>query len=92
MPKGDLAVLVRRAERWNPMASYVLGLYAMREKNYKLAARRLERALAWHGDTCQAALVYLEAVKRAGRPVQVNKAGLRALHARNAKCPLPDLP
>jgi uncharacterized protein HemY len=92
MPKTEIAVLEKRAERWNPVASYVLGLFAMHDKSYKLAARRLETALAWHGDACQAALVYLEAVKRAGRPVQANKAALRALHARNAKCPLPDLP
>ncbi len=88
LPKAELAALERRAERWNPMASYVLGLIAMREKNHKLAARRLEKALSWHGDTCRAATVYLEAIKRAGRPLQPSKAGLRALHARNAKCPV----
>ena len=92
LPKAEVTALEKRAERWNPMASYVLGLLAMRDKSYKLAARRLEKALAWHGDTCQAAVVYLEAVKRAGRSVQLNKALLRALHARNGKCPVPDLP
>jgi hypothetical protein len=91
LPKAEVTALEKRAERWNPMASYVLGLLAMRDKSYKLAARRLEKALAWHGDTCQAAIVYLEAVKRAGRSVQPNKALLRALHARNGKCPVPDL-
>jgi len=91
LPKPEALVLEKRAERWNPIASYVLGLFAMRSKDFKVAARRLEKALAWQGDTCLAAGSYVEAVKRAGRPIQLNKAALHALHARNAKCPLPDL-
>jgi uncharacterized protein HemY len=91
MPKAEAAALEKRAERWNPVASYVLGLFAARDKDWKLAARRLEKALAWHGDTCQAAALYVDAVGRAGKLVQLNKPALRALHARNAKCPLPDI-
>ena len=73
------------------MASYVLGILAIRDKDYKLAARRLEKAMAWHGDTCAAALLYVDAVERAGKTPQLNTAPLRALHARNAKCPLPGM-
>jgi tetratricopeptide (TPR) repeat protein len=91
LPKAEAAALEKRAERWNPVASYVLGVFAMRDKDYKLAARRLEKALAWHGDACAAALLYVDAVDRAGKKMQVNKAALRALHARNAKCPLPEI-
>jgi uncharacterized protein HemY len=91
LPKPDVQALEKRAERWNPVASYVLGLFAIRDKDYKLAARRLEKALSWHGDTCLAAAAYADAVKRAGRPFQLNKVALRALHTHNAKCPLPDL-
>jgi len=88
--KNDAAALEKRADRWNPVASYVLGVFAARDKDFKQAARRLEKALAWHGDTCQAAALYLEVVGRAGKPFSPNKAALRALHARNSKCPLPD--
>ena len=89
LSKPETLALEKRAERWNPVASYVLGLYAAHNKDFKLAARRLEKALSWHGDACPAASVYADAVKRAGRPFQLNKAALRALHARNARCPLP---
>jgi hypothetical protein len=91
MPKADAAMLERRAERWNPIASYVLGIFAVREKDYKLAARRLEKAMAWHGDTCAAALLYVDAVGRTDKPTQLNKTALRALHARNSKCPVPEI-
>jgi len=89
MPKAEALSLEKRAERWNPVASYVLAVFAMRDKDYKLAARRLEKALAWHGDTCEAAALYADAIKRAGKPFQLNKLLLKALHARNAKCPIP---
>jgi Tfp pilus assembly protein PilF len=89
MPKADALVIEKRAERWNPVASYVLGVFAVRDKDFKLAARRLEKALSWHGDSCAAAAIYADAVKRAGRPFQLNKVALKSLHARNAKCPLP---
>ena len=89
MPKAEALALEKRAERWNPVASYVLGVFAARDRDFKLAARRLEKALAWHGDACVSAALYADAVKRAGRPFQLNKVALRALHARNAKCPLP---
>jgi tetratricopeptide (TPR) repeat protein len=91
MSKAEAQTLEKRAERWNPVASYVLGVFATRDRDFKLATRRLEKALAWHGDTCLAAALYVDAVKRAGRPFQLNKAALRALHGRNAKCPLPDM-
>jgi uncharacterized protein HemY len=91
LPKADVAALEKRAERWNPMASYVLGLLAVRGRDYRSAARRLERALSWHGDACTAAALYADAVERAGRPFQLNKGALRALHGRNAKCPLPEM-
>ncbi|MBN2573475.1 MAG: hypothetical protein JXP73_02820 [Deltaproteobacteria bacterium] len=91
LPKAEAAKLEKRAERWNPIASYVLGVFATRAKEYRVAARRLEKALAWHGDACLAAALYVDAVKRAGKPFQLNKAALRALRARNGKCPLPEL-
>ncbi len=90
-PKPELMALQKRADKGNPVASYVLGVLAMRDKDFKLAMRRLEKALAGHGDACQAAALYLDAVKRAPRGTQPNKAGLRGIHARNAKCPVPDM-
>jgi len=89
--KPDLAALERRADKGSPTGSYVLGVLAIRDKDYKLAARRLDKALAGHGDTCQAALLYLDAVKRAGHGAQVNKTGLRNVRAHNAKCLLPEM-
>jgi tetratricopeptide (TPR) repeat protein len=91
LPKAEMAKLERRADRWNPIASYILGIFAVRDKDYKLAARRLEKALAWHGDTCSAAALYIDAAGRVERPLELNKRALGALHARNAKCPLPEL-
>ena len=91
LSKPELAALEKRADKGSPIASYVLGVLAIRDKDYKLAARRLDKALAGHGDTCQAASLYLDAVKRAGRGVQVNKAGLRNVRAHNAKCTLPEM-
>ena len=90
-PKADVAALERRADKGAPGVSYVLGLLAMRDKDFKTAARRLEKALSWHGDACQAAGLYLDAVNSVGRGVTVNKAALRAVHVRNAKCPVPEM-
>jgi len=90
-PKPELLTLEKRVEKGSPVISYVLGILAMRDKDYKLAMRRLEKALAWHGEACQAASLYLDAVKRVGHGVQPNKAGLRNVHAHNAACPLPEM-
>jgi tetratricopeptide (TPR) repeat protein len=90
-PKPELLTLERRAEKGSPVVSYVLGLLAMRDKDYKMAMRRLEKALAWHGEACQAASFYLDAVKNVGHGAQPNRPGLRNVRAHNAKCPLPDM-
>jgi tetratricopeptide (TPR) repeat protein len=90
-PKAEMAALERRADRSAPAISYVLGLLAIRDKDFKTAARRLEKGLAWHGDACRAAGLYLDAVNNVGRGVTLNKAALRNLHARNAKCPVPEM-
>ena len=90
-PKPELLTLEKRVEKGSPVVSYVLGVLAMRDKDYKLAMRRLEKALAWHGDACQAASLYLDAVKRVGHGAQPNKTGLRNVRAHNAKCPLPEM-
>jgi tetratricopeptide (TPR) repeat protein len=90
-PKPEVAALEKRGEKGSPVASYVLGVLATQDKDYKLAMRRLDKALAWHGDACQAAVLYLDAVKRSGRGAQPNKTGLRNVRAHNAKCPLPEM-
>ena len=89
--KPELATLEKRIEKGSPVVSYVLGVLANRDKDYKLAVRRLEKALAWHGDACQAAMLYLDVVKRVGHGAQLNKPGLRNVRAHNAKCPLPEM-
>ena len=87
-PKQELALLEKRSDKGSAVASYVLGVLAIRAKDYKLAARKLEKALVGHGDTCQAAALYLDAVKQLGHQAQINKAGLRNVRAHNAKCSL----
>jgi Tfp pilus assembly protein PilF len=89
-PKQDLAALEKRGDKGNPAASYVLGLLAMRDKDYKLAARRLEKSLSLQADTCQAAILYWGLAEHLGRGAQPNKAYLRGIRARNAKCPIPE--
>jgi tetratricopeptide (TPR) repeat protein len=91
LPKPEILALEKRGEKGGPVVSYVLGLFATRDKDFKLAARRLEKALSLHGDACPAAALYLDAVKHVGRGAQLNKTALRGLHARNAKCPLRDM-
>lgn len=91
LTKTEVPTLEKRGEKGNPIASYVLGVWAARDKDYKLAARRLEKALSLHGDACQAATLYLDVVGHTGRGMQPNKPALRALRGRNAKCPLPEL-
>jgi len=90
-PKPELAMLEKRGEKGSPVASYVLGVLAAHDKDFKLAMRRLDKALSWHGDACQAALLYLDAVKRVGHGAQPNKPGLRNVRSHNAKCPLPEM-
>jgi tetratricopeptide (TPR) repeat protein len=89
--RSDRATLERRAERGSPVAAFVLGVLAAREDDHKQAAKRLEKALAGHGDACRAALLYLSALQAQDEPVQPNRAALRALHARNAQCPIPEV-
>jgi Tfp pilus assembly protein PilF len=88
--KQELAVLEKRGDKGNPAASYVLGLLAMRDKDFKLVVRRLEKALSLQADTCQAAIQYLDASARVGRTAQPNRGALRGIHARNSKCPIPE--
>jgi tetratricopeptide (TPR) repeat protein len=89
--KPELTALEKRGDKGNPVVSYALGLLASRDKDYKLAVRRLEKALSLHGDACLAATLYLTAVGHAGRGVQANKSALRGVHNHNAKCPLGEL-
>jgi hypothetical protein len=89
--KPELATLEKRGEKGSPVASFVLGVLATQDKDFKLAMRRLDKALAWHGDVCQAAVLYLDAVKRVGHGAQPNKSGLRNVRSHNAKCPLPEM-
>ena len=90
-PKQELALLEKRSDKGNAVASYVLGVLATRDKDYKLAARRLDKALVGHGDACQAASLYLEALEHLGRQAQTNKTGLRNVRIHNSMCPLPEL-
>ena len=89
--RSDRAVLERRAEHGNPVAAFVLGILAAREGDHKQAARWLDKALSGHGDACRAALLYLSALQAQERPSQPNRVALRALHARNAQCPIPEV-
>lgn len=88
---SEQATLERRAERGSPVAAFVLGILAARASDHKQAARWLEKALAGHGDACRAALLYLSALQAQERPSPPNRASLRALHARNAQCPIPEV-
>lgn len=90
-PKAELSVLEKKGEKGNPVAGYVLGLFALQEGDFKVAARRFERSLTGHGDGCRAATSYLEAVSHLGRGAVLNRAGVRAVRARNANCPLPEM-
>jgi tetratricopeptide (TPR) repeat protein len=88
---SDRATLERRAEHGSPVASFVLGILAAREGDHKQAAKWLEKALAGHGDACRAALLYLSALQALDRPTAPNRPSLRALRARNAQCPIPEM-
>jgi tetratricopeptide (TPR) repeat protein len=88
---GDRAVLERRAEHGSPVAAFALGVLAARENDHKQAAKWLEKALAGHGDACRAALLYLSALQAQERSAAPNRVSLRALRARNAQCPIPEM-
>jgi len=90
-PKPELAALEKRGEKGSPVVSYVLGVLAAQDKDFKLAMRRLDKALALHGDACRAAALYLDAVKHVGRGTQPDKPSLRNVRSHNAKCPLPEM-
>lgn len=90
-PKSELAAFEKGGEKGNPVAAYVLGALALQNKDFKSAARRLERGLSLHGDACRAATLYLQAFDQLGRGAILNKAGLRTLRLHNARCPLPEM-
>ena len=89
--KPELLTLEKRGEKGSPAISYVLGVLATRSRDFKLAMRRLEKALTLHGDACRAGMLYLDAAKHVGKRAQPNKAALRGIRAHNGKCPLPEL-
>jgi tetratricopeptide (TPR) repeat protein len=89
--RAERAALERRADRGNPVAAFVVGVLAAREDDHKQAAKRLEKALAGHGDSCRAALLYISALQAENPPGQPNRAALRALHGRCAACPIPEM-
>lgn len=91
LSRGDRATLDRRGERGNPVAAFVAGVLSAREGDHKQAAKRLEKALAGHGDACRAALLYLSALQAQDANSPINRAALHALHARNAQCPIPEM-
>jgi tetratricopeptide (TPR) repeat protein len=91
LSRGDRAALEKRADRGNPVAAFVLGTLLNKEGNFKSAAHRLEKALAGHGDACQAGLLYVSALQAQPRQPAGRTALLRALHGRNAQCPLAEM-
>jgi tetratricopeptide (TPR) repeat protein len=91
VPRIDRGTLEKRADHGNPVAAFVLGILAAREDDHKRAAKRLEKALAGHGDACRAALLYLSALQAQEPPGEPSRAPLQALRARNAACPIPEM-
>jgi tetratricopeptide (TPR) repeat protein len=83
--RGDRTDLEKRADRGDPVASYVLGRLLERHSP-NTAARRLEKALWGHGDACDAAVIYRNLLRQteSGAPPQ---RILRELRSRNAQCP-----
>jgi tetratricopeptide (TPR) repeat protein len=86
--KIERAGLESRVEKGNPVAAYVLGVLFFREKDFRGAARRLEKAMANHGDACQAAKLYIEAMGSAKQGTQLNRTALKAVLSHNATCPV----
>jgi tetratricopeptide (TPR) repeat protein len=82
-PRAERAEIERRADHGDPMAAYVLGRLAERTLDSRQAVRRLERALAFHGDACDAA-----ARLRGLRPSDSSSwsRAMRELRARNSQC------
>ena len=83
--RGDRTDLEKRADRGDPVAAYVLGRLLERRAPDP-AAKRLEKALWGHGDTCDAAVVYRRLLKQLGYDAPPQRI-LRELRSRNAQCP-----
>lgn len=83
--RGDRTDLEKRADHGDPVAGYVLGRL-LEKHNPNLAARRLEKALWGHGDTCDAAALYRNLLKQLGYDNPPQRI-IRELRSRNAQCP-----
>jgi tetratricopeptide (TPR) repeat protein len=81
---GDRADLEARADRGDPMASYVLGRLLER-RDPRQAARRLEKGAWGHGDTCDAITIYRNVMRQLGSPPALRT--LREVRTRNSQCP-----
>jgi hypothetical protein len=82
-PRGERSEMEHRADRGDPVAAYVLGRLAERASDNRQAARRLEKALVGHGDSCDAATRL-----RALRSGEAVTRLLRELRTHNARCPV----
>jgi tetratricopeptide (TPR) repeat protein len=82
--RSDRTDLEKRADRGDPVAGYVLGRMLERG-DPRQAARRLEKALWGHGDACDAAVLYRNALRQLDASPSVRL--LRELRLRNAQCP-----
>lgn len=91
LSRSDRAALEKRADKGNPVAAFVLGTILNKDGSFKVAAHRLEKALAGHGDACQAGLLYVSALQAQPRQPAGRTALLRALHGRNSQCPLAEM-
>jgi len=83
--RGDRTDLEKRADRGDPVASYVVGRLLERHAPDP-AAKRLEKALWGHGDTCEAAILYRRLLKQLGYDNPPQRI-MRELRSRNAQCP-----
>jgi hypothetical protein len=83
--RSDRTDLEKRADRGDPVASYVLGRL-LEHHSPNTAARRLEKALWGHGDACEAGVIYRNLLRQteSGAPPQ---RVMRELRSRNAQCP-----
>jgi hypothetical protein len=86
VPRAERNDIERRAERGDPVASYVLGRIAEHAGETTQALHRLEKALTGHGDACDAATLYRGLMKESGEDGPPPRA-LRELRSRNAECP-----
>jgi len=87
--RGDRTDLEKRADRGDPVASYVLGRLLERHAPDP-AAKRLEKALWGHGDTCEAATLYRRLLRSLGYENPPQRI-MRELRSRNAQCPAAQL-